>query len=116
MTTETKVAIWVFCGVAGAGLGFALPWLLQVAARHPIPYADVLRFLGSFDSPPCSRPSASSSPSSSRIPREQVGGVHRRRGKVRIESPEGRVLFDDDVEGGKTAIAPAFRDHGYPWE
>ncbi|MFJ4186147.1 hypothetical protein [Kitasatospora sp. NPDC089509] len=35
---------------------------------------------------------------------------------MRIESPVGRVLFDDDVEGRPAVIAEAFCRHGYPWE
>ncbi|MFE6500646.1 hypothetical protein [Kitasatospora sp. NPDC057738] len=146
MPLDTKVVIWVFCGAVGAGLGFAVPWLLQFAARHPIPYADTVRFLGSFSSPAMviGRPVALAAvglvvgmfvtyhaatlrisdesitivegDDSRVITRDQVGGVFRHGGKVRIESPVGRVLFDDDVEGGKAAIASAFRRHGYPWE
>lgn len=50
------------------------------------------------------------------IPRETVGGVHLRGSKTVVEAKEGRVLFEDDVEGGKDAIRQAFVDHGYPWE
>ncbi|MFJ9842921.1 hypothetical protein ACIRYZ_21080 [Kitasatospora sp. NPDC101155] len=146
MPLDTKVVIWVFCGAAGAGLGFAVPWLLQSAAKHPIPYADTVRFLGSFDSPAMviGRPvllaviglviglfltyhSATlritdrsitiiEGDDTRVIARDQVGGVFHRGGKVRIESPVGRVLFDDDVEGKKAVIAKAFRRHHYPWE
>ncbi|MER7842811.1 hypothetical protein ABTZ03_02545 [Kitasatospora sp. NPDC096077] len=146
MPLDTKVVIWVFCGVAGAGLGFAVPWLLRFAAEHPIPYADTVRFLGSFDSPAMviGRPAllaavglliglflthhaATLRISDERITivegddtrviaRDQIGGVFRRGGKVRIESPVGRVLFDDDVEGRPAVIAEAFCRHGYPWE
>ncbi|MFD2470606.1 YqeB family protein [Amycolatopsis silviterrae] len=146
MPFDTKAVIWVFCGAAGAGLGFAIPWLLQFAAKHPLPYADTLKFLGSFDSPlmVIGRPAALAvvglviaffityhsatlrisdesitiieGDDSRVITREQVGGAFRHGGKVRIESPQGRVLFDDDVEGKKATIASAFRKHGYPWE
>ncbi|WP_151523652.1 YqeB family protein [Serinicoccus kebangsaanensis] len=50
------------------------------------------------------------------IPRETVGGVHRRGSKTVIEAKEGRVLFDDEIEGDKDAVRRAFVDHGYPWE
>ncbi|MFD8756083.1 hypothetical protein ACFV0O_34665 [Kitasatospora sp. NPDC059577] len=146
MPLDTKLVVWAFCGAAGAGLGFAVPWLLGFAARHPIPYADTVRFLGSFDSPAMvvGRPvllavaglvagllltyhsatlrisdediTITEGDDTRVITRDQVGGVFRHGGKVRIESPVGRVLFDDDVEGGKAAIASAFRRHGYPWE
>ncbi|MBV2156561.1 hypothetical protein [Kitasatospora sp. SUK 42] len=146
MSLSTRVVVWVFCGAAGAGLGFAVPWLLQFAARHPIPYADTVKFLGSFDSPAMviGRPALlaavglaiglfityhsatlrisdasitiTEGDDTRVIAREQVGGVFRHGGKVRIESPVGRVLFDDDVEGGRAAVSAAFRRHGYPWE
>ncbi|MFH8383184.1 hypothetical protein ACH4E7_19915 [Kitasatospora sp. NPDC018058] len=146
MPLDTKVVIWAFCGAAGAGLGFAVPWLLQFAAEHPVPYADTVKFLGSFDSPAMviGRPAVLAviglviglfltyhsatlritdesitvieGDDIRVIARDQVGGVFRKGGKVRIESPVGRVLFDDDVEGGKAVIAEAFRRHGYPWE
>lgn len=146
MTEGTRVLVWAVLGGAGVGLGFVLPWLLQHVATWPIPYLDVLKFLGSFDAPlmVIGRPavlgiiglvvaffvtyeSAELTISDDRIriregddarvvERAQVGGVYRRGGKVRIESPEGRVLFDDDVEGGRRVIAEAFARHGYPWE
>lgn len=50
------------------------------------------------------------------IPRDKVDAVHRRGGKVVIESAAGRVLFSGDVEGGKDAVARAFVEAGYPWE
>ncbi|MBO1420044.1 hypothetical protein [Streptomyces sp. FH025] len=146
MTLSTRVVVWLFCGAVGAGLGFAVPWLLRFAARHPIPYADTVKFLGSFDSPAMviGRPALlalaglvvglfvtyhsatlhisdetitiTEGDDTRVIARDQVGGVFRHGGKVRIESPAGRVLFDDDVEGGRAAISSAFRRHGYPWE
>lgn len=146
MTFGTKVIVWVFCIAAGVGLGLALPWLLQYVASWPIPFIDQLKFLGSFDAPimVIGRPAVlgvaglvfaffityqsaqlwitdkqitiTEGDDSRVIGRDQVGGVYRHGGKVRIESPEGRVLFDDDVEGGKLKIAAAFRKHGYPWE
>ncbi|MCK7621622.1 hypothetical protein MUU72_00460 [Streptomyces sp. RS10V-4] len=146
MTPGTKAVVWGLCTAAGAGLGLAVPWLLDFAARHPIPYADTVRFLGSFDSPAVvvgrpvllaaaglviglllthhsavlrisdERITVTTGDETRVIAREQVGGVYRHGEKVRIESPVGRVLFDDDVEGGKAAVAAAFRRHGYPWE
>lgn len=50
------------------------------------------------------------------IPRETVGGIHRKGTKTVIEAKEGRVLFDDDIEGDKARIRQAFVAHGYPWE
>ena len=146
MTAGTKVFVWAALGALGVALGFALPWLLQRVSSWPIPYLDALKFLGSFDAPAMvfGRPavlgavglviaffitheSAELTITDAQIlirtgddarvvTREQVGGVYRRGGKVRIESPEGRVLFNDDVEGGKLAIERAFTRHGYPWE
>lgn len=146
MTAGTKVLVWAVLGAAGVGLGLALPWLLQNAASWPIPYFNVLEALGSIDSPlmVAGRPavlglvgfafaffitheaatlvitdgaiSVTEGDDTRIIERSQVGGVYAKGGKVRIESPEGRVLFHDDVEGGKVAIAAAFRRHGYPWE
>ncbi|SJN10814.1 hypothetical protein FM113_10190 [Leucobacter sp. 7(1)] len=146
MTTVDKVVVWVVCGGAGVGLGFVLPWVLQHVSTWPIPYLDVLKFLGSFEHPVMvvGRPavlgvvglviacvityqSAVLTLSDGQIQiregddvrvvaRELVGGVYRHGGKVRIESVEGRVLFDDDVEGGKAVVAAAFTRHGYPWE
>lgn len=146
MTLGTKVVIWIACGALGVGLGWVLPALLRVASSWPIPFKEYLTFLGSFDAPimVVGRPvvlgvvglvvaflltyhSARLTISDEQIViregddarvvrRAQVGGVYRHGGKVRIESPEGRVLFDDDVEGGRRAIAAAFTRHGYPWE
>lgn len=146
MTASTKALVWVVCTGAGVALGFFLPWLLKHASQWPIPYIDVLSFLGSFESPimVIGRPAvlglvglvlaffityeaAELTISDTEIhiregddarvvARENVGGVYRTKGKVRIESREGRVLFNDDVEGGKRAIAEAFLRHGYPWE
>ncbi|MEV7601750.1 hypothetical protein AB0O91_30745 [Kitasatospora sp. NPDC089797] len=146
MPLDTKAVIWILCTGAGAGLGFAVPWLLRFAADHPVPYADTVRFLGSFDSPGMvigrpallaviglliglflthqaavlritdERITVIEGDDTRVIAREQVGGVFRHGGKVRIESPVGRVLFDDDVEGGPAVIAEAFCRHGYPWE
>lgn len=146
MTPGTKAVLWLFCSGAGVLLGFVLPWLLQYVASWPLPYLDVLKFLASFDAPAMvfGRPavlgavglvialvitheSATLTISDERIivqtgddartiARELVGGVYRTGGKVRIESAAGRVLFHDDVEGGRTAIAAAFTRHGYPWE
>lgn len=146
MTPSTKVFIWAVLGGFGLGLGFALPWLLQNASQWPIPYFNVLEIIGSIDSPlmAIGRPVVlglvglvfaffitheaakltitdeqiriTEGDDSRIVEREQVAGVYRRGSKVRIESPAGRVLFDDDVEGGKTAIAAAFLRHGYPWE
>lgn len=42
--------------------------------------------------------------------------VRRAGGKVVIESPGGRTLFRDDVEGDASTIRAAFLDAGYPWE
>ncbi len=50
------------------------------------------------------------------LQRSKVDSVHRRGGKVVIETAEGRKLFEGDVEGDKTAIRDAFLAHGYPWE
>lgn len=146
MTPSTKVLVWAVLGGVGVGLGFALPWLLQNAAQWPIPYFNVLEIIGSIDSPlmVIGRPAVlglvglvfaflitheaakltitdehiriTEGDDSRIVEREQVAGVYRRGSKVRIESPGGRVLFDDDVEGGKSAIAEAFLRHGYPWE
>ncbi|MBL3687579.1 hypothetical protein D3248_11530 [Leucobacter zeae] len=146
MSTGVRVAIWLIGAGAGAGLGFALPWILRVASSWPIPYIGLLEFLGSFDAPAMviGRPAVLGAigliaalvithgtaelrirdsgirivegDDARTVAREAVGGVHRRGGKVRIESPEGRVLFFDDVEGGRDAIAAAFIRHGYPWE
>ncbi|KJL31463.1 hypothetical protein [Microbacterium azadirachtae] len=146
MTLDTKIVIWVVCAALGVSLGLALPWLLQNIASWPIPFIDQLKFLGSFDAPimVIGRPAIlgiigiviafvityqsarlrisdtqitiTEGDDSRLISRDQVGGVFRHGGKVRIESPEGRVLFDDDVEGGKHRITAAFQKHGYPWE
>ncbi len=146
MALGTKVLIWVVCGAGGAALGWVLPGVLRIASSWPIPFMEYLTFLGSFDAPlmVLGRPvvlgivglvvaflltyhSARLTISDERIviregddarvvERAQVGGVYRHGGKVRIESPEGRVLFDDDVEGGRRVIAAAFTHHGYPWE
>ena len=146
MAPSTKLLVWAVLGAAGVGLGVALPWLLQHAASWPIPYFTVLEAIGSIDSPlmVIGRPAVlgligitiaffitheaatlvltdekitvTEGDDTRIIERAQVGGVYARGGKVRIESPEGRILFHDDVEGGKPAIAAAFRRHGYPWE
>lgn len=146
MSAETKAFLWVALGLAGIGLGLILPWLLSWATKLPIPFIDVLVFLGSLDAPimVIGRPavlglvgllvafvvtheSAILRISDEQvvviqgddqriIARNQVAGVHQRGGKVKIEAAEGRVLFEDDVEGGRAAIAAAFRAHGYPWE
>ncbi|MBM6401811.1 YqeB family protein [Phycicoccus sonneratiae] len=50
------------------------------------------------------------------IARSTVDGVHRAGSKVVIESPGGRVLFRDDVEGDRDAVREAFVAAGYPWE
>lgn len=146
MPTLTKAAVWVVLGAAGVGLGLALPWLLQNASQWPIPYLGALEALGSIDSPlmVIGRPAVlglvglvfaffitheaarlaitdeririTEGDDTRVVTREQVAGVYRRGSKVRIDSPEGRVLFDEDVEGGKAAVAAAFISHGYPWE
>ncbi|TCK41300.1 hypothetical protein EDF60_1726 [Leucobacter luti] len=146
MGMGTKVGVWIVCGGAGVALGLVLPWVLQHLSTWPIPYLDVLTFLGSFEHPVMviGRPavlglvglicafaitsqSAELTLSAERIQiregddareiaRENVGGVYRHGSKVRIESVAGRVLFDDDVEGGREVIAAAFTRHGYPWE
>lgn len=146
MTTGTKALIWAVLGAAGVGLGLALPWILQHAASWPIPYINALQALGSIDSPfmVAGRPAVlgviglafafyitheaaqlvitnqsiqvTEGDDTRVIERRNVGGVYAKGGKVRIESREGRVLFHDDVEGGKAAIAAAFTRHGYPWE
>ncbi|WP_424936008.1 MULTISPECIES: YqeB family protein [Bacteria] len=146
MTTETKVFLWVTLGLAGVGLGLILPWLLSWATKLPIPFLDVLTFLGSIEAPimVVGRPAVLAliglviafflthesailrisdrqivviqGDDQRIIARSQVAGVHQRAGKVKIEAAEGRVLFEDDVEGGRATIAAAFRDHGYPWE
>lgn len=146
MTTGVKMLVWAVCGGAGIALGFVLPWLLQHVANWPIPYIDLLKFLGSFDQPVMvfGRPAVlgiiglviafvityqsaelmisdmeiriREGDDERTVDRLLVGGVYRHGGKVRIESVGGRVLFDDDVEGGHAAIAEAFLRHGYPWE
>ncbi|TDP94282.1 hypothetical protein EDF62_0696 [Leucobacter luti] len=146
MQLGTRVGVWLVCSGAGVALGYVLPWVLQHLSTWPIPYLDVLTFLGSFEHPVMviGRPavlglvglicafvitsqSAELTLSAERIQiregddareiaRENVGGVYRHGSKVRIESVAGRVLFDDDVEGGREAIAAAFTRHGYPWE
>lgn len=145
-TLSTKIFIWGTGVLVGAALGFAIPWLGRFAADHPIPYKGVVEFLISFESPimVIGRPAALAavgllialfltyhSPDlritddtitiiegddTRVISRAQVGGVFRKNGKVTIESPEGRKLFSDDVDGKRTEIAEAFRSHGYPWE
>jgi hypothetical protein len=50
------------------------------------------------------------------LERTKVDSVHRHRGKVVIESAQGRTLFEGDVEGDRSAIRDAFVSHGYPWE
>lgn len=50
------------------------------------------------------------------IDRSTVAAVYRRRSQTVIETREGRRLFDDEVEGDKTAIRDAFVRLGYPWE
>lgn len=146
MSQSTKLAVWLFGGAVGAMLGFVLPWLGQLADGHSFPYSSVVEFLVSFDAPimVVGRPLALAavgfaiafvvtyvSPDlritdeeitiiegddTRVIARAQVGGIYRRRGKVVIESPEGRTLFAGEVEGGKKAIGSAFAAHHYPWE
>lgn len=146
MTVGTKILVWVVLGAAGGGLGVALPWLLERVAKWPIPFIEYLEFLASFESPimVLGRPAVlalvgmvvaffityesaelaitdaeihiTEGEDTRIVTRAQVGGVYRKAGKVRIESPEGRVLFHDDVEGGAVAIERAFVSHGYPWE
>ena len=146
MTPSTKIFLWGTGVLIGAALGFAIPWLGRFAADHPIPYKGVVEFLVSFESPimVIGRPVTLAvvgflialfltyhSPDlritddtitiiegddTRVISRAQVGGVFRKNGKVTIESPEGRTLFSDDVEGKRAEIAEAFRSHGYPWE
>lgn len=50
------------------------------------------------------------------IERAKVDAVHRRGSKVIIETAGGRTLFEDDVEGDRSAVRNAFVDNGYPWE
>jgi hypothetical protein len=50
------------------------------------------------------------------IERVKVDGVYRHRSKIIIENSSGRVLFEGDIEGDKTAIQRAFVRNGYPWE
>ena len=146
MTLSTKIFLWGAGIIVGTALGFAIPWLGRFAANHPIPYKGVVEFLVSFESPimVIGRPAALAvvgflialfltyhsadlritdenitiveGDDSRVISRTQIGGVFRKNGKVTIESPEGRKLFCDDVEGKRTEIAEAFRSHGYPWE
>ena len=146
MTVGDKVFVWLTCGVLGLALGLALPWLLSHIASWPIPFIEYLKFLGSFDNPLMvfGRPAVLvvvgliiafvityESPELTitdqtiqvkegddlrTIEREQVAGVYRRSGKVRIESPSGRVLFEGDVSTKREATADAFIAHGYPWE
>lgn len=44
----------------------------------------------------------------------EVAGAAGERGAR--DSPEGRVLYDGDVEGKRSAVSAAFIEHGYPWE
>lgn len=146
LTASDRVFVWVVGGGAGAALGFLLPWLLQYVSKWPIPYIDILKFIGSFDAPimVVGRPVVlgviglviaffithesailritdaeivvEEGEDRRVIPREVVAGVYRRGGKVRIDSAEGRVLYDGDVEGKRSAVSAAFIEHGYPWE
>lgn len=146
MTTGDKVFVWLCCAGLGLGLGLALPWLLSHVANWPIPFIEYLKFLGSFDNSlmVVGRPAVlvlvglvvafvitHESPELTirertiqvkegddlrTIDREQVAGVYRRNGKVRIESHTGRVLFEGDVSTKKSDIAEAFLRYGYPWE
>ncbi|MEB4613664.1 YqeB family protein [Leucobacter sp. M11] len=145
MTKGTRVLAWSVLGGVGVGLGFLVPWLLRGAAAWSLPAAEALRWLGSGDAPLVvfGRPavlglvgpliaflvtqgSAEVAVSAERIriraggdarvlERARVGAVRRLGGRQRIESPEGRVLFDGDVEGGRRVVAGAFVRHGYPW-
>lgn len=146
LSASDRVFVWVVCGGAGVALGFLLPWLLQYVAKWPIPYIEILKFLGSFDAPimVVGRPVVlgvaglliafmithgnailritdaeivvQEGEDRRVIPRELVAGVYRQGGKVHIESAGGRVLYHGDAEGGKASVAAAFVDHGYPWE
>lgn len=146
MTFGDKVFVWGCCAVLGLALGMTLPWLLSHIASWPVPFIDYLKFLGSFDNPLMvfGRPAVlvlvgliiafvitHESPELiitdqsiqvkegddlRIIERAQVSGVYRKSGKVRIESPSGRVLFEGDVSTKREATADAFINHGYPWE
>lgn len=146
MTTGDKVVVWIFCGALGLALGLALPWLLGHIANWPLPFIDYLKFLGSFDNPLMvfGRPAVLGvvglvvafvityeSPELTisehkiqvkegddlrTIERDQIAGVYRRNGKVRIESHAGRVLFEGDVSVKRAVIATTFLRFGYPWE
>ena len=50
------------------------------------------------------------------IQRGTVDAVYRRGSKIVIETDRGRTLFEDDVEGDKSAVRHAFVTNGYPWE
>lgn len=146
LTASDKVFVWGVGGGAGVALGLLLPWLLEHVSKWPIPYIDVLKFIGSFDAPimVVGRPVVlgaiglviaffithesavlritdaeivvEEGEDRRVIPRELVAGVYRRGGKVRIDAAAGRVLYDGDVEGKRAAVSAAFIEHGYPWE
>jgi hypothetical protein len=50
------------------------------------------------------------------IQRATVDAVYRRGSKIVIETDRGRTLFEDDVEGDKSAVRNAFVTNDYPWE
>jgi hypothetical protein len=50
------------------------------------------------------------------IARATVASVRPRGAKILVEAESGRTLFEDDVEGDRSAIRSAFVDLGYPWE
>lgn len=55
-------------------------------------------------------------PDSRVVPREDVVGIYRERGRIVIDGHEGRRIFDDDVEASAEEARRAFAEHGYPYE
>lgn len=50
------------------------------------------------------------------IEREKVAAVYPRGSKLVIETEDGRVLFEGDVEGERDQIRETLVQQGYPWE
>lgn len=145
-STGDKAIVVTLAATAGIALGFLLPWLASFATEFPIPFGGAIEKLSEFDSPTivALRPViggalgvvagfvvAGSNPtvtvSADRIlvrkngetralAKNEVGGIHRARGKIVIETPTGRILFDDEIDGAKQQVADAFVEYGYPWE